>query len=192
MKKFILSILLAFTLSGLSFATVVAGLEFEGPWAGVRYDHDCFNEDVPNFFTWSYGEICGYSATLLWEFNSNDVDEVKHFNAGVNVGVTSLGFDMAAVLGQTYRIAELGNLVLELETSIKIGEITGFGWDYSYCRFVAPRADVIIMPKHRRGVYAGIGLEDFNTLSGEIYKGYGTVFRYNNALTVHVVGGIRL
>lgn len=192
MKKIIISILIVFTLSTFSFAGVVAGVEAEGPWCGLVHDHDCFDKDMPNKFIWEGGYIAGYSATLLWEFNTKDADEVTHYNAGVNVGVTGLGFDLAGILGQTYRIADLGMLVMELETSVKIGEISGLGFDYTFYRFIAPRVDLVIMPKHRRGLFAGIGLEDFNAIYGASYKGYGTEYRYNNVLAVHVIGGIRL
>lgn len=188
-RKLFLTALL-FGLCSSCFARIMVQQDYEGVGAFLDFSHNCFNKVTPNESEASFSGFGGFSATIGWEFNTDNLDSPIHFYVAGDCGLSMVGFPLLAVGGLNYRLHDFGKVALELDGSLALGPI--FGLYGSVDIFEQLSANVLLMKSDRRGLYGGLGVTFMNMPYLAFYKGYGAKFTSYSYAGARFVLGLKI
>ena len=92
MKKKLIIFITFLLLSNFCFAGIVVQSGLSPLGYDIRYEEDCFNVTNPKDFSTEFlSEIHSLNSSLMWEFNSNDIEKPFHFMTGAEMSFSTPG-----------------------------------------------------------------------------------------------------
>lgn len=155
----------------------------------LEYSQDCFYEN-PKELNAYYQTLGGFHISLGYEFQTDNVDNRFHYFAGASVGGMIDFLSLGAFAGFNCHMFDTDHFRFELMATLEGGEMSQIkGWSYYY---VETKVDLVANLKNRRFPYVGVGLSNINTTNINIFKEFGTNIYFLDALSLHIVAGLRL
>ena len=92
MKKKLIIFITFLLLSNFCFAGIVVQSGLSPLGYDIRYEEDCFNVTNPKDFSTEFlAAIHSLNSSLMWEFNSNDIEKPFHFMTGAEFSFSTPG-----------------------------------------------------------------------------------------------------
>lgn len=173
-------------------ASAFCGLMLEGDGyyhlmdCGLEYS--CFDSESPLDTGYSYVEAAGLSASLLWEFDTS-VKKPVHWYAGFDSGLLIYGLTYMVKGGFSWKLAKLGPVVMELDTSLAAGYMLEIFSDADAVASLS--CGLTFMSSSRKGLYCTIGVSDVIIPDVNYYVDYGLTAKFENFLSAKASVGIR-
>ena len=189
MKKVFVLVLFAFL--PLAFLHAYSFVQFDANPYGLYREkyHDSFDRLSPD----SVDEICmpaGCNVSVFEEFNSDDGKRLHYFIGG-DFGLPGIGFSLTVNGGLYFQLFTSRYCSFELCSGLRLGPAIHALSGVPFL-FVSPYADFIVMPKSRKGFYAGVGVIQFTEWSGAYYKDLGWETALITFYGSHAVLGFRV
>lgn len=188
MKK-ILLFCLFFGLSFGAFSKPIIQMDYDGIGLFSQYDNNIFDTANPPVSSMFFSPMSGLNTAFLWEFN-NKQSENFHLYTGLELGLAGMGIPLSVVFGGNLKLADLGNMNLEMNSSIQSGVILDIIMGYLYY-YSKANVDFVVMSNKRKGFYGGIGLSDYIIPDLNYYVGYGLDTFFVNYFGLRFVAGYR-
>lgn len=189
MKKNFL-IIAIFTMCSLCFARVISQVDVNEFTNEFVYNFAEIEREGADSIEYDFATVGGFFASLMYEFNSESVEDRIHYLAGASFGLAGWGFPACLDFGVCCGLKDFEKLRIEMLGTIRVGSSLGLfgGADF----YTKQSVDVVLMNKNRRGLYGGFGFtNDITTewLYSDEYE--DVVFSVLDTAGMHFVLGIR-
>lgn len=191
MKKKLIIFITFLLLSNFCFAGIVVQSGLSPLGYDIRYEEDCFNVTNPkDFSTEFFAAIHSLNSSLMWEFNSNDIEKPFHFMTGAEFSFSTPGLITITIPTIfEFTLLNFNKTMIELQLNPNLG--IGFGIKGGVYFFYNPSIDVTFGRKDRKWLYGGAGLKFGGIFESAHFKGYGKNIYSETVIGLNLFVGVR-
>ena len=191
MKKKLIIFMSFLLLNNLCFAGIVVQNGISPLGYDIRYNENCFDVNKPkDLYTEFFTELHSFNGSVMWEFNSKDIEKPFHFMTGAEFSFSTPGlltFTIPTVF--EFTLLNFNKTMIELQLNPNLG--IGLGIKGGVYFFYKPSVDVTFGGKDRKWLYGGVGLSAGGIFEAAYYKDYGKNIYFETVIGLNLFVGVR-